>query len=229
VTASDRDSLLSAAWRPGGVIYLVLCLAGLAAGLWPDAIYPSHVDVRPAPLPVLQTLALAQVAFVLLVLPLLAAGEHQRSGGRDYVVRMGLASAVYLWVAAPCYVAAFFLADATETDITRAILCVASLMPLAWAAGAWLAGRAGRPVALLGLLLVAMGLPAGYYIAIEFLAPVGSAEWVWRLAPATFTWDNAASRGASALPKPLWAFCVWPIAAAVVGLLRVMGSSGGNR
>lgn len=229
MTASDRDSVLSASWRPGGVIYLVLCLAGLAAGLWPDAIYPSRLDVRPAPLPVLQTLALAQVAFVLLVLPLLAAGEHERSKGDDYIARMCLASAVYLLVAAPFYVAAIVLADATGTDVARTVLCVASLMPLAWAAGAWLRGSAGRSVTLLVLLLAALGLPAAYYIAIEFLQAVGSAEWLWRLAPATFAWDNAASQGASLLPRPLWAVCVWPVVAAGAGLLRVMVTSADDR
>jgi len=229
VTASDRDSVLSAAWRPGGVIYLVLCLAGLAAGLWPDAIYPSRLDVRPAPLPVLQTLALAQVAFVLLAGPLLAAGEHERSRGGAYIARTCLASIVYLLVATPFYVAAIFLADATVTDVARTVLCVASLMPLAWAGGAWLHGGAGRSVTLIVLLLIGFGLPAAYYIAIEFLQGVGSAEWLWRLAPATFTWDNAASQGASLLPQPLWVICVWPIAAAGAGLLRVMLKGAGNR
>ena len=227
MAASDRDSVLSAAWRPGGVIYLVLCLAGLAAGLWPDAIYPSRLNVRPAPLPVLQTLALAQVAFVLLAGPLLAAGE--RSRGSAYVARTCLASAVYLLVTASFYAAAVVLADATVTDVARTALCVASLMPLGWAAGAWLRGGAGRSGALLVLLLVALGLPAAYYIAIEFLQAVGSAEWLWRLAPATFAWDNAASQGASLLPRPLWAVCVWPVVAAGAGLLRVMVTSADDR
>ena len=142
---------------------------------------------------------------------------------------MCLASAVYLLVAAPFYVAAVVLADATETDIIRTVLCVASLMPLAWAAGAWLRGGAVRSVTLLGLLLVALGLPAAWYIAVEFLPAVGSAEWLWHLSPATFAWDNAASHGASSLPQPLWAFCVWPTAAAGAGLLRLMARGADDR
>ena len=66
-----RWTIFSAFWRPVGVIYLLVCLAGLGAGFWPDVIYPSPPDFHPAPLPVLQTLAVAQVGFFLLIYPII--------------------------------------------------------------------------------------------------------------------------------------------------------------
>ena len=64
------SDLARSIWRTGGVWYLAVCVLGLAAGLWPDAVYPRE-GVVAAPLPTLHTLAAAQVAYFLLIRPVL--------------------------------------------------------------------------------------------------------------------------------------------------------------
>ena len=210
------------AWRRSSLVYLAFCLAGLAAGLWPEAIYPSRVDVRAAPLPVLKTLAVAQVAFFLLAGPLVLWSLHAASPKR-YWPRAAATLAAYLLAAAPFYVVGAYLADATPVDAVRTCVYIVCLMPAVAAAGVWLsAGGAARAVVLVGMPAVAIGLPAAYYMALEFLPAVGRAEWIRLLAPATFAWRTAASRGGSLLPSPAWAVLVWPAAGAAGIFLRLL-------
>ena len=210
------------AWRRSGLLYLAFCLAGLAAGLWPDAIYPSRADVPAAPLPVLQALAVAQVAFFLLAGPLVL-WSLRAASPRRYWPRAAATLATYLLVAVPFYVAGAYLADATPADAVRTAVYIVCLLPLCGAAGVWLSGGSGaRAATLVFLLVAAIGLPAGCYIAREFLAAVAPAEWLRQLAPATFAWQTAASRGGSLLPSPAWAALVWPAAGAAGILLRAL-------
>jgi hypothetical protein len=194
--------LLAAAWRRGGLIYLAWCLGSLAAGLWPEAIYPSRRDAIPAPLPALQSLAAGQALFILLVHPLILLARARR-GGRRYWGETILESLTWLFVTLPFYVAAAWLADATAADVVRAAVCLLLLWPVAWSAGRALQRwKAARPAILLLLLLVA-AMPAAWYLAREFLRPM-PARWLRDLAPATYLWQAAGSRAGELLPRPFW-------------------------
>ena len=218
----SSGSLFAAAWRPAGVLYLAFCLAGLAAGLWPRAIFVPRGDAGGAPLPALKTLVVAQIAFGLLVWPLGALRRARLGAARRYWSAAIAEAAVYLVLAVPFYIAAAYLADAVAEDVVRAVIYVACVWTLPLAAGAHLAaGRPGRGAVMLVLLLAAMGLPAAHYIALEFLAPP-SAEFLSRLSPATFAWAASASRGAAWYPQPLWAILVWPAVAAAATFLLML-------
>jgi len=202
-------SVLAAAWRPAGLLYLAACLAGLAAGLYPEAIYPSRRDVVPAPLPALQALATAQVLFILIVHPLIVLRRADFGRIRRYGPETIVESVTWLIATVPLYVAAAYLADATATDVLRTVLYVACLWPVAWAAGAILRRcRAARAPLLLLLLIVAAG-PALFYVLREFM-PLYPSDWLWQAAPATAAWDAAASRAPNPFPQPLWSLLLWP-------------------
>jgi len=215
-------------WRPAGLLYLAALLVGLGAGLWPERLWPALAETAAAPLPTLQTLALAQLLFVLLVYPLVllkrfGTSETPPAGAAVPYWRPVLAeSAVFMVLAVPFYVPAAFLADATARDVLRHAICIGSFFPLAWLAGAHGAhGRRGAWVVTLGLLVAALGMPAACYIAAEFLTPP-LAYWLSCATPAVLVWDTAAARGASLLPAPLWAWLGWLAVAAGAGVLGAM-------
>lgn len=226
--SADSALSLTFVWRVGGLWYLVLLLGGLAAGLWPAAIYPQRGDISAAPLPTLQTLAEAQLAFILIVQPLLVIGRAERSPA-------GVSSALLMWesvvlmgITAPFYVGAAWLADATAADVARTAFYVLCCWPMGWALAYHLRRGGARSAAVVLLAAVAIVLPALYYLAREFILPGGPAEkllWLWQIAPATFVWDVAASRSASWLPQPLWAGVLWLSAALVIGVARLLFSS----
>jgi hypothetical protein len=249
--STDPPRRLALPGRWGLLLYLACCLIGLALGLWPEAVRPSLEDIRTAPLPTLRCVALAQVAFILLVYPLVLAsrlGPHgpppqmpgpekalapaRETGAPDplavaretrptdkfYWLSAALESVVFLVISVPFYVPAAWLGDAVAPDAVRAALCVAAMFPVAWVAGALLARGPGRGAVLTVLLLVAVGLPAAWYVALEFL-PRLRADWLVHLAPATFTWQQAASRLPSWTPHPLWAWLLWPLLAALAGVI----------
>lgn len=221
-STDSAGGLLAAAWRPAGLLYLAAVLAGLAAGLFPEAIAPSKDAYRPAPLPVLQTVAVAQVAFILLVHPLIILARSHRGCGRRYFPGVLIESGVWLLLAAPFYAAGAYLADAVAADCVRTVIAVVCIWPLAWVAGDCLrSARAWRSPTVLILLLAAVGLPAAYYVAREFV-PSADADWLWHLAPATFVWEAAGSHGESLLPGPAWALLVWPAVAAAGLLARLL-------
>jgi len=212
----------AAAWRPAGLLYLAVCLAALLVGLYPQAVYPSRMDVIPAPVPALQSLAAAQAMFILLVHPLILLRRAERGEIARYWTGTIVESLTWLAATTPLYVAAAWLADATAGDVLRTVICLLCLWPLAWSAGSVLrACPPARPVVVLLLWIVA-ALPAGHYITREFLR-VFPAEGLWHLAPATFAWQAARSRAGALLPTPLWALATWPVVAAGLagaGLLR---------
>ena len=208
-------SVLAAAWRPAGLIYLAVCLLGLLAGLYPEAVYPPRQPVLAAPLPALQALVTAQTLCILLVHPLILLRRADRGQLGRYGPETVLESLVWLLATTPLYVAAAWLSDATATDVLRSVVFLLCLWPLTWAAGSVLRHRrAARPAVLIGLLAVA-ALPAGYYILREFLR-VFPAEWLWDLAPATYAWQTAGARTADLLPAPAWPLAVWPALAAAI-------------
>jgi hypothetical protein len=222
VTRADdnppRRSALAAAWRPGALVYLAFCLAGLAAGLWPQAVFiQRHAPDRGAPLPALKTLLVAQLAFALLAWPLLAMRR-----GRVRWAEAVAEAAAYLAVAVPFYAAAAYLADAVAADVLRGAIYVACVWTLPLVAGAYLAsGRGGGAAVLLLLLVAAFGLPAAHYLAMEFATPAAG-ELMARLSPASFAWAAAESRQAGWLPRPIWAALIWPGAAAALGCVWLL-------
>jgi len=214
--------IFHAAWRPAGIIYLIVVLAALGAGLWSEAVWPSFLPARPAPLPALQTLAVGQVAFILLIYPLVILHRAGRGETGRYWAEVIIESCVYMLVTVPFYLAAAYLADAVAADVIRAAAYAAGIWSLAWSAGWWLVRRPkSRPVVMLVLLLAALALPAGYYIAREFLT-AGPAHWLRRLAPATFAWEAAASRPSVSPAGPLWPWLIWPGVALVAVLVNLL-------
>ena len=214
--STDRDGPPAAAWLPV-LLQAAVLLVGLAAGLWPQAIFPSKSPVGAGALPTLQALAVSHVIFVLLIWPLMlmrgADGEAVRPG------RAIVTATVYVVVSAPLYVAAAWLGDAEPVDVIRTAVYVACLAPLGWAAGTYMAGgRAGSSWVLLAMLLLVAGVPAGHYIAREFLSGAGDAGWLWRLGPATGVWDVAAPAGRSLVPRCVWPLAVYFAAAAAISV-----------
>ena len=211
--------LRAAVWRPAGLLYLAAMLAGLAAGLWPEAIVPRSRQLAAAPLPTLQTLAVAQVAFILLIHPLVILHRSSRGPITSYWPQTVVESAGMLLVTAPLYVAAAFLADAVAADVIRTALYVLCLWTVSWAAGKHLAFRhRGHWAILLVLWVLALGGPAAYYIARELLTTPARATWLWHLSPATFAWQTAQARQGGYLPTPIWPALIWPgLAAIAVG------------
>lgn len=205
-----------AAWRPAGILYFLTLLAGLAAGIWPQWIIPSLTESMAAPRCALQTLAVSQVLFLLIVQPIVVIhrADHGRIGryGRAAVAE----AAGYLVVSAPAYLVAAFLSDAVFGDAVRSLVYVAAVGLLPGAAGAVLAARrCGRWVLLLGLQIVALGMPVAQYIALEFV-PGTNLGRLWFASPATMAWGAAASRAGGLLPHPPWALGLWPAAAVAV-------------
>ncbi len=223
--ANNRPCLWSALWRPWGLAYLAMLLAGLAAGLWPQAIYPPWRN-HPGPLPALQCVIMAQAAFVLMVHPLLLRSMAGPCPGR-YVLAAAIQSVFLLLLAAPLYAAAAFLADARAMDVLRAATYIVALWPLAWWGG-WVLGRSsgGASAALIVLMLVALGLPAAWYIASDLLNSP-AAETLWRLSPLLESWSSAASRSGDLLPSPAWPLVAWPLVAAVLALAALLSRKHG--
>jgi hypothetical protein len=222
VTARPHSSRTPVGWRAGGLVYLAFCLAGLAAGLWYEAIYPSRLDVVPAPLPVLRALAVAQAAFILLAHPVILLGRCERGHVRRFLLEAALETAVLLAVTAPFYVAAAFLGDATRIDVVRTVAYLACLGPLGWAAGYVMCLRPRWRSFIVALMLAIVALPAVYYILREFL-PMVHAAWLWPLAPLTAAWDVAASRQASYWPPLTWTTFAWLGLALAMGILANVG------
>jgi hypothetical protein len=247
---SEGRNTVACLWQGAGLWYLGFCLAGVAAGLWPEAILPSKAGPRPLPLPTLQALAVAQAAFFLLVYPFaifrrcqkrqekFAVRSSKFEGRNDEEASLPFPRTTYfelrtffcifgetvvlLMVSAPFYYASAYLADAVVVDALRAVLSVACLVPLSWSAAAWLCrGGVWRAAAGVLLLVAALGLPAATYIAAETLKP----EWadgLWRFSPATWLWQNCDSRLVSLLPRPLWPGVSYLAVAAVMFLLTLL-------
>ncbi len=190
--------------------HLVVCLGALAIGLWPGAVVAEYGAPNSVPLPVLQCLAVAQVGFILLVYPLILMRRSLRDSEKSKKLcplQMAIESFVMMLTAAPLYVIGTYLSDGVFADAVRLWLYLAGIFPLGWLAGMHLA-RGWRIGAMLGAVLIALGLPAGFYIAAEF-AP-SAAIVMRRIAPAIFAWDVASPRGPTYWPDPLWAWFIWP-------------------
>jgi hypothetical protein len=210
--------LSSRLWHPAAAWYLGLTLAGLAGGLWPGAIFHTRGQ-EAGPLPALQAMAVAQVAFFLLVYPVILA---RRAGGERSWASCAVESFLLLAATAPLYAAAAWVSDATWRDCLRAGLAAACACPLSWAAGRCLGARRWTSAVLICLLVAAAGLPWAQYVCRDFAALDRAADALWRASPVTFAWDAAASRQSSCWPHPAWPILVWlALAAAMAALAAV--------
>ncbi|HOD80645.1 MAG: hypothetical protein BWX88_00221 [Planctomycetes bacterium ADurb.Bin126] len=245
----------TALWRGGGVLFLLVCLASLAVGIWPGLVYPTRLAFPAAPLPALRTLAAGLVLHALLIYPLVLMRRLARSrpagapenppsqtpdgattnvpDGATTNAPDGVATSVHGgFVAAtacellafaiaggPFFLVAAYLGDAVVSDVLRVLLCLSGVYAAGWAIASRLArSPGGRSVSVLAGALLALGLPAAYYLALEF-APAGAAHRVlYDLAPVTFLWSQAASRLAF-WPQPLWPVAVYVALAAAAVLV----------
>jgi hypothetical protein len=189
------------------MVYLLVCIAAVAAGLWPDVIRPVH-GPRPAPLPTLHALGVGQVLFVLLVWPVVLAGRSLRQEQCGRARRAGEIAGM-MTATLPLLLAAGWLGGATVEDVVRLELYVVALWPAGGAMGRMLAGEPCRVVGLLAGLVTALGLPAVAYVAAEFVAGA-DIRGVWQLAPVTAAWLQADPSSDAWLPAPLWAWALWP-------------------
>jgi len=188
------------------VWYLVIAVASLAVGLWPDAIYPNETHGAQV-LPVLPCVAVGLAVWYTLVWPLVTASLGSRMRGKAGLIQL----VTSLIASMPLIVLAAFLSDSNAADVARTVVALGLLWPVSWQVGRWLGGRCGD-LALLGVLLVLLGWPAAYYILREWCttSPLGPARWLWRLGPLTFIWETASLRRGGWLPDPLWPALLWP-------------------
>ena len=202
---------------PGyGAIYLFICLTGLAVGLWPEWVWPISSDIRPAPLPTLRTLVLAQILFFILAWPVVQFRRvEETSLGWQVIESAGL-----FFLTIPFYFVCAWLGDATLIDCLRALLVVLAVAPVGWVAGKMLREQIFRGPVLLGLVLIVLGLPGVYYFLCEFYPQI-SIDWLWRICPVGLAWSGATSRETFLLPQPLWAFAFWPVIAVVLLLISL--------
>jgi len=214
---------VAATWRPAGLLYLTAMLAALAAGLWPDAVCPVRDPYRPAALPVLGALAAAQVGFWMLAYPLIVLHRSARGGRNRLWPDTIVESSAWTILTVPFYIPAVILGDAAAADAVRTGLYIACLWPFAWACAAWLASESpGRSVIVLVCVIVGVGLPAAWYIAVELLPAVGAHEFLWHAAPATQAWETATARSGSIGLRPKWAAVLWPALAGGVVAVRCL-------
>ncbi len=201
-------------WRPAGLAWAVANLAALAVGMFPQWIVSPWQLNAAAPLPTLRTLAVGQVAFLLLAGPLLLAKRPTTWGDR-----LG-EMAIWLLVALPFLAAAAYVADATIQDAVRVTCLTLSVFVAVWGlASLARRGGGGMSLAVLAGVLVVLGGPGANYLAREFGSGVPPG-WLWHLFPVTQAYSTAAAREAFWLPRPLWA---WLLPAGVGIALLLLG------
>lgn len=205
-----RESLL----RPGLIAWLACCLAGLGLGLWPGAVWPTEPDFLPPPLPVLQTLAVAQAVYFLLVHPLVLLAGPVRPGWADL-----LEVPVLVGVSLPMLLGGAWLADAVGGDVLRVVLAVLAVGPAGVAAGRLLRRPGWRGPVLVAMLLLAVGMGGVWYLTLDFL-PGRAHEVLWRAWPLGWTSSAGTSRTGGLWPGPIWAWLLCP----AVGLAGWLGS-----
>ena len=198
--------LLANFWKPSGVIYLGFCLIGFISGLWVDVIYVNPNTITTAAVPVFHTLGLSQVLFFLLVWPLTILR-------RNKTIATSISAAVIEFIgffiaSVPFYFVGARFSDATMIDFLRTIITVSPFCLFGLAAGRLMTYRGVHPWVLLGLVIITIAPIGIYYIFSEFLYKV-PAEWIWNVAPVSFTWTNSTQRIPAILPKPLWVWYFW--------------------
>ena len=204
-------------WRPAGLGWGAVSLAGLAVGLFPQIVSARATDA--ATLPALQAVATVQVGFLLLIYPLIVA--RRRRGGLTWPA-VFLEALVWMVTALPVLGAGAYLADATVVDTIRTCMLISAAAVTGWGLAAMAGRRAARAsLAVLIGVLVVLGGPAANYLALEFAPAPWRLGWLWHVSPVTFAWSVAASRQGDLVPTPVWAWLVWPVAGAALVFLDV--------
>jgi len=198
-------------------------LIALAVGLWPQSVSPSGSPsgdpYRPAAVPVVQTLAVGQVAFWLLAYPVIVLFRASRQAWRWWP-DAAVETIFWTLLGAVFFVPAVWLSDSVPGDAVRAAVYIATLWPLAWVGGAWLSsGRTGRSCVVFIFVFAALGLPGLWYTFAEFFPSLGCSEMLWRLCPGMQAWSVSSARGSAGGLAPLWAFIVWPAASTAIFVL----------
>jgi hypothetical protein len=206
--------MISRIVQPVSVLYLSIVSAGLATGLYADALFVGETQ-GPAPLPTLPFVAIAQAIFFLLVWPVaLSTRKEDTPPIRELLLLFVLAI--------PFLIIATFLSNATASDLLRSQVAVLTLVPLSLVAGQLLRRPPWRSALLLGLLAITLLLPALCYCVLDFLdAPL--AVTLYRAAPVTFVYTAATSNGAWS-DNPLWAWTHWPLLAGILWLFGFRGN-----
>lgn len=206
--------MISRIVQPVSVLYLAILATGTVTGLYADALFVSETQ-GPAPLPTLPFVAIAQAIFFLLVWPVaLSTRKENTHPIRELLLLFALAI--------PFLIIATFLGNATAGDLFRSQAAVLTLVPLSWVAGEFLRRPPWRSALLLGLLAIAILLPALCYCVLDFLdAPL--AVTLYRAAPVTFVYTAAISNGAWS-DNPLWAWTHWILLAGLLGLIGFRGN-----
>jgi len=221
---SGTGGALDAAWRPAGLLYLAVMLIALAVGLWPGGIRGSVDPYSPSLTPAVQTLAVGQVGFYLVVYPVIvlfraAPSKRPWRWWPDTVIE------TFFWtlLGAAFLVPAVWLSGSGVSDAIRGMVYVCAIWPMAWVCGAWLASRkAGGSAVMFVSILAVMGLPWLWYVSVEFFPVTGWHEALWKLCPVTQAWDVASPRGGGGGLSPVWAIVFWPAVAAAMFALWVI-------
>jgi len=212
-------SPLRQVWAPAGLLWSGANLAAMAFGLFPSLV--SAGPQRSVTLGALQALTVGQVAFGLIIYPLIVSRRDRRRFRLD-------ATEVALWAltAAPFVIVAAYLSDAGASDVVRAALTAVAALVAGWMLGraALAAPSTAHVTVLVGLLAVLAG-PLMVYIVWEFTSAPRPPAWLRQGCPVTFAWSAAASRQGGWIASPIWAWLLWPAVAAAIMGTATLGSA----
>ena len=215
--------VLEAMCRPAGIAYLAVMFIGLVVGLRPDSIRGAHVPYSQFSVRAVQTLAVAQVAFYLLVYPVITL--FRMSGQRSWRCWPDAIVEALFWavITSVFYVPAVWLSASSPVDAIRATGYVCCFWPLAWVCSLWLVS--GKPAASLLMCIsvfTALGLPWLWYVSAEFFPGAGFSDVLWDISPLTRCWDIAAPSSSGTPLGPIWSIILWPILAVVLFALWII-------
>jgi hypothetical protein len=217
--------IFNALWRPAGLVYLVVMLLGLGAGLWPGIITGAGNPYSRSPNPIVQTLVVANVMFYLLVYPLIVLFRASKNPRMRFWPDTLVETLFWMFVSAAFFVPGVWLSGSVPYDAVRGMGYVCGLLPMAWICGSWLGSRrSGRAVVLFVSVFSVIALPWLWYVSIEFFSVTGWHEALWNLCPVTHAWSLASPHAGEvgASPLPFWALIVWPIVAVVMLALSLI-------
>jgi len=224
-TATINGAAEFCLWRPAGVVFLVVSAAAVAAGAFPELLFPRHVAQRMTAPPALPGLMAAQAVFVMIFCTLLLRPRAGRGLGLYLLETVG-EYILWLAVSVPLYVVAAWLSDATVREVIRGVLYLSAVAAGAWGLGLWFVS--GRPAMMTAAVLVAVlaaaGLPVVYYLLAELAASPPGAAWLRWAGPATCAFGLTAARGGRWYPSPLWSWALWLAVGVLAGFARLVVS-----
>jgi len=215
-------------WRGADWALLLVSLAALIAGSFPEWFLPSHVSrAMPAP-PALSVLLAAQAGFVLAFCPLLLAPRAGRALWRYLAETIG-EYALVLVASVPLYVTAAWLSNAAAGDVIRSVAHLTTVALAAWGLGLlFQAGGAAACVAALAAVIGVVGTTAACYLLAELADSPPGWAWLADLSPVLRAF-RLARPSATWLPGPGWSWLAWPAVGLVAALLAaVVGKRDGT-